>query len=288
MDLRTLRPDGVPWDFTRAKDRAWALRMVREQKPRWIIAAPPCTSFSVLNWNLNYPRMSKEEVSRRVAEGLTHLKFVCKLYSHQIMMGNFFLHEHPQSAKSWDMPPIKRLLSRHDVHVVRCHQCQFEAKSATGANWKDSAGDKALVLKPTKFMSNSVQMLRRLHRLCKGGHPHQPLLGGRAAGAAFYPVPLMKAILQGMTDTEHANDVVQQSTNDEYVAPLTLSMYVANPASGSPRPKSSKPDAKRSKFVVAEKPARKETPTPSDASPSELPRQDGGSVTIRYELSDFK
>ena len=44
MDLRTLRPDGQPWDFTRSRDRQWALRMIREQKPRWIIGAPPCTT----------------------------------------------------------------------------------------------------------------------------------------------------------------------------------------------------------------------------------------------------
>ena len=34
LDLRSLRPDGQPWDFSRPKDRAWALRLLREQRPR--------------------------------------------------------------------------------------------------------------------------------------------------------------------------------------------------------------------------------------------------------------
>ena len=89
MDLRTLRPDGEPWDFTRAKDRRWAMRLVREQKPLWIIAAPPCSSFTHLNAVINYPRMDPAEVSRRMAEGMTHLRFVCRLYRHQIRHARF-------------------------------------------------------------------------------------------------------------------------------------------------------------------------------------------------------
>ena len=44
LDLRSFKPDGTPWDFTRSADRSLALKMVREQRPKWIIAAPPCTA----------------------------------------------------------------------------------------------------------------------------------------------------------------------------------------------------------------------------------------------------
>ena len=69
LDLRTLRPDGEYWDFTRPKDRAWALRLLREQKPRWVIAAPPCTAFSVLNRNLNFAKMTQAQVDRLLTKG---------------------------------------------------------------------------------------------------------------------------------------------------------------------------------------------------------------------------
>ena len=67
LDLRTTRPDGECWDFTRKADRQWALRLLRELQSMWVTAAPPCTAFSVLNHSLNYPKLPPEEVDRRVA-----------------------------------------------------------------------------------------------------------------------------------------------------------------------------------------------------------------------------
>ena len=49
LDLRGLRPDGEAWDFSRKKDRQWVLRLIQEQRPMWIIGAPPCTYFSTLH-----------------------------------------------------------------------------------------------------------------------------------------------------------------------------------------------------------------------------------------------
>ena len=47
-------------------------------------------------------------------------------------------------------------------------------------------------------------MLSQLSLLCKGDHAHQPLLAGRAAEAAFYPLGLYNAILKGMRLTSDA------------------------------------------------------------------------------------
>ena len=59
-------------------------------------------------------------------------------------------------------------------------------------------------MKPTKSMSNSQQMLRQLSKRCDHSHEHQPLVGGRCADAAFYPLPLIRAILNGIEDTTKA------------------------------------------------------------------------------------
>ena len=230
LDLRTFKPDGTPWDFTRPKDRALALKLLHEKQPKWVIAAPPCTSFSILNANLNYPRMTTQDVEKKIAEGLTHMEFVCKLYRHQLRHGGYFLHEHPRGALSWKIKPVQDLLKRRDVHVAHCDQCEFEAKNEIGTEWKDGKGANARLLKPIRFMSNSVPMLRRLHRTCKGQHAHQPLLGGRAAAASFYPLPLLKAILEGMNDTEHTCESVSSLTKDEYEVSLTVSMTAADDA----------------------------------------------------------
>ena len=53
-------------------------------------------------------------------------------------------------------------------------------------------------------MSNSPQMHQQLSKRCDHSHEHQPLVGGRCADAAFYPLPLVRAILNGIEDTTKA------------------------------------------------------------------------------------
>ena len=99
LDLRTTRQDGECWDFTRKADRQWALRLLRELQPMWVIAAPPCTAFSVLNHNLNYPKLPEQEVRRRVEEGMVHIKFVCKIYHFQLKHNRQFFARAPTQCK---------------------------------------------------------------------------------------------------------------------------------------------------------------------------------------------
>ena len=80
LDLRSSRPDGEHWDFTRKTDRRWAMKLVETEDPTWIIGAPPCTAFSNLNFGLNYPKMAPEEVEKRWKEGMIHMHFICRLY----------------------------------------------------------------------------------------------------------------------------------------------------------------------------------------------------------------
>ena len=112
---------------------------------------------------------------------------------HQIRTGGYFLHEHPLTAKTWKRPPIQSLLRRHGVLAMRCVQCQLGAVNKAGTKWTDSVGHAAPVLKPTRFMSNAVPILRRLHHLCTGYRSHQPLFGGRAEGMAFYSLSCVES-----------------------------------------------------------------------------------------------
>ena len=73
-----------------------------------------------------------------------------------------------------------------------------------------SAEDKSVMLpakKPTRFMSSSRHMLKRLNVRCDGGHQHQHLSGGRASAAAFYPMKVVTEIVRGMRDTWDAEHV---------------------------------------------------------------------------------
>ena len=118
-------------------------------------------------------------------------------------------------------------------------------------------------------MSKSLPMLERLSRLCGGDHKHQGLLSGRAARAAFYPLPLLKAILQGVADTEQAEHAVRDLPEQAYDTDLIMSMCAADPVSSV----ASKADAS--------------SPENSDG-PGSIPVEGGGYVRINHDIKDVK
>ena len=87
------------------------------------------------------------------------------------------------------------LLKMDNVQTTVCHQCQY------GLVTPGVDGSPMPAMKPTKFASNSEMMLKRLSLTCPRQHQHQPLEGGRAKNAAFYPLELIEAIVRGMRDT---------------------------------------------------------------------------------------
>ena len=79
LDLACAKADGSNWDFSKPSDRREAIALIEADNPDWIIGSPPCTPFSPLNVGLNFPKMGRNEIKRRVDEGLMHLKFVSTL-----------------------------------------------------------------------------------------------------------------------------------------------------------------------------------------------------------------
>ena len=199
LDLRTNKPDGSPWNFSLRADRRLAREFIEAEDPDWIIGSPPCTAFSNWNHGMNYRKMKPERVKQMLDEGRVHLNFMASLYRRQINRGKYFLHEHPAGAQSWKEPQITSLLNDPSVHTVVAHQCMF------GLTTPGRPGEgRKPAMKPTRFMTNSVFMSLRLHKKCDKSHEHQALTGGRCADAAFYPLPLVVAILEGMKDTREA------------------------------------------------------------------------------------
>ena len=84
LDLRTTKPNGQPWAFSKREDRKLARQMVDEQQPEWIVGAPPCTPFSIWNYAMKHPKMDSDQAQALIAEGRIHLNFVCSLYRRQM------------------------------------------------------------------------------------------------------------------------------------------------------------------------------------------------------------
>ena len=200
------------FDFTKAEDRKRAWTRVKEEDPFLLVGSPPCTLFSLLQElnlvvNKNKPGWM-DEFNRRKAEAIEHIRFCCLLYEYQLRRGKHFLHEHPWSARSWELDCIKHVMSFPNVQLVEGHMCQFGM--TTHVNEKH--GEQGLVKKPTGFLTSSECVARLLNRTCQGGHAHVPLVGGRAAGAQVYPDKLCEAIVKGMLRQKELDESSRIST----------------------------------------------------------------------------
>ena len=125
---------------------------------------------------------------------MVHLKFACELMEVQRNAGRYFLYEHPLAASSWNQACVQEVMRRPDVTWVHGDQCQYGQQG----------GGHDPVKKPTKWMSNSAEVLKALEQRCAGrggvcsmGGRHRLASGGRARAAAIYPFQLCKAILRG-------------------------------------------------------------------------------------------
>jgi hypothetical protein len=165
--------------------------------------------------------MKVEDVRKRLQEARRHLEFCVVLYRDQLARGKHFLHEHPLGASSWKEGCIERLAGKPDVSTTVGHMCRYDMKV------DDELGVKKLVMKPTRWLSSSEAMLRRLSSKCQRDHEHGSLLNGKAAQAAVYLDRLCVEILKGMRDTIIENDMNQEMKDDEQSQGLINSLVVA-------------------------------------------------------------
>ena len=203
MDLRT------GYDFSKKEDQERARQQIRKEKPKLLVGSPECKMFSALQrlsaWTV--------EKAKRLVEAKAHMKFVCELYQEQIQEGRWILHEHPVGATSWKMDVMMRILKMKGVSTVVGDQCQFGLKT------ENDKGTSMPARKRTRFMSNSVEILKELGKMCPGNHIHQHLISGRAEKAAVYPEGLCRAICRGLIkqielERGHVKHLMNISGND--------------------------------------------------------------------------
>ena len=103
--------------------------------------------------------------------------------------GLYFILEHPRGASSWKDEEVQALMATEGVYEVNLDQCQF-------GQWSFDQDGTALVLKPTKILTNMRSAVQELGKRCQGGHRHIPLLGGKAGSCAQYPISLVDGFLK--------------------------------------------------------------------------------------------
>ena len=107
-------------------------------------------------------RKDKEELQRERVKTLVHVGFCAELYAEQMSHGRWFLHEQPAVAQSWDLTVTKALRKDPRNQIVLGHMCRHGI---------EVYGE--LVLKPTKWMTNSNEIAKEVGAQCAGGHKHR-------------------------------------------------------------------------------------------------------------------
>ena len=97
---------------------------IARSDPLIIFGAPPCTVFSSMQ-NINHKYHGAPEWNRKYEEGILLLQCAVDVYWDQIARGKFFLHEHPATASSWDLPMIRELAEHPGVEIVTGDMCRW-------------------------------------------------------------------------------------------------------------------------------------------------------------------
>ena len=176
------------WDFFNAKHRKELWRVLTEEEPDLVVLTPECRAFSQM-MNVNWERMSAEDVERVRVSGMAMFQFCIRVAEHQIRNGKHFLLEQPDGASSWETHAAKWLAMRLQVESVSFDQCRF------GLN----PSGRGLSKKRTRFMLNQYSIHKEfLDKDCTGDHEHVRLEGGLTALARIWPDELVAAIVRGI------------------------------------------------------------------------------------------
>lgn len=160
-----------------------------------LIGGPMCTVHSAMN-NINHAQMAPEVARARFEHARKHLEFATTLYKLQIQGGRHLLHEHPQSASSWEETRIREALNMKNVSRVVAGQCQHGLKSSG----PDGPGP---ARKTTGFTTNPPCIALQFQRRCPNSqgyqvHKHGQFEGGRVRAAQVNPPELCKAVCRGI------------------------------------------------------------------------------------------
>ena len=126
-------------------------------------------------------------MAAEVRASQAHIRFCLKMYRIQIKAKRYFVLEHPEQSRAWQMPEVVEFLLQFEVDSTVLHMCAF---GMTAIDEKREA----LVQKATRVMSSSDEVLKTISvrcnsETCASGQRHRRahLIQGRAKAPRVYP-----------------------------------------------------------------------------------------------------
>ena len=180
------------YDLKDSETKEHVRKELSRRKPKLLVSSPPCTKFSPFQ-NL---RKNWEDFEGEWEEAVSHVDFSMVCLEDQRNRGGHGLHEHPDTATSWNLPSVRDYLSHDEIILVKGHQCRFGLRAEDGLNRKS-----------TLFATSCDAIAVNLQRLCQCEEPHQQLVNGLPKLAEQYPPKLVQAIVDGFiqdwVDSQH-------------------------------------------------------------------------------------
>ena len=164
---------GQTWDLRKAHVQRRVLGILRRDKPKVIVACPPCAMFPPVHYSSGNPETTDMQKWRDAVEMVDFAVTVCE---EQRNAGRLFVLEQPLAASSWKLPSLKKSMRRPGTLQAVRHTCAFGVKAGELFGTPPA-------MKPTRFLTNSKAIHGKLIAV--------------AAKAASYPQGLVDVILDG-------------------------------------------------------------------------------------------
>ena len=163
-------------------------------KPLVLITSAPCAWYSQLNHLFNIPKMDPLVKQQRDMEARTLFLFGLKCCQLQADGGRFYVHEHPDGAKSWKLPEMLQHVQAYQPMFARFDQCEFGLVSKV---------KRKPMKKGTKLMTNSKHVFQMFDQHFCSGHDHQPIIGqeggiNRSRWAQKYPPAMVSCLAEAV------------------------------------------------------------------------------------------
>ena len=136
------------WNFNVEEDCEEAWQYITTKKPRLVIGSPMCTMFSALQNMRKKNPAGDARYEYNLKNAMEHIRSCVKIYQHQDENDRYYLHEHPATATSSQMPEMEALRASPNALETVSHLCAYGLNTTV-------EGRKLLAKKPTRFLTNS-------------------------------------------------------------------------------------------------------------------------------------
>ena len=188
------------WNFNNRDHRMQAEETVKCVDPDLLTMCPPCGPLSRMqNLTPDHQRVDLMQHQKEVDQAKMMVIWCLRGAERQIQKGHDFLFESSQTSGAWQLPEMKRFLSKHNPYMIDVSACAVgmrdpESKLLYGKKWRFITGSRMIAL-----------ALEKLH--CDGRHVHQPVEGSsggmmRTIRTQVYPQKLLKTILGAFAVSE--------------------------------------------------------------------------------------